>query len=222
MKLMDKPQVHKTIYFVRHGQSDDNIAPVFQSPDSPLSPRGREQADLIAKRISKLSFELLVASPYRRAKETAEAIAQATDKEIEFSELFVERIKPSAINGKPYTDKEANDVWREWRKGLYTPGIKVSDGENFDDLVARADKALEFLENKSEQSIVVVTHGYFLRTIIARVLLGKLLTPEAFRKLQNASSVENTGLTVLTYQGDFEEEPAWHLWIFNDHAHLAD
>ena len=32
----------KVVYFVRHGQSEDNIAPVFQSPDSPLSAVGRQ------------------------------------------------------------------------------------------------------------------------------------------------------------------------------------
>ena len=33
--------IEKTIYFIRHGQSEDNAAPVFQAPDSPLSELGR-------------------------------------------------------------------------------------------------------------------------------------------------------------------------------------
>jgi hypothetical protein len=36
------------------------------------------------------------------------------------------------------------------------------------------------------------------------------------------AAIENTGLTVLRYQGGFEEGPCWRLWIYNDHAHLAD
>ena len=40
----------KVVYFVRHGQSEDNVAPVFQSPDSPLSAVGRNQAARIAAR----------------------------------------------------------------------------------------------------------------------------------------------------------------------------
>ena len=51
----------KTVYFVRHGQSEDNVAPVFQSPDSPLNEKGKKQADSIAQRISKLSFDALIA-----------------------------------------------------------------------------------------------------------------------------------------------------------------
>lgn len=218
---MSKEQ-EKTIYFVRHGQSNGNVAPVFQSPDSPLSEKGEQQAKRIAQRISKLNFEALIASPLERAKQTAEAITKATGKEAEYSELFIERVKPAYINGKPHTDEKANALWREWEKNLCTPGKWTEDGENFDDLVARADKALAFLNNKKEQSLVVVTHGYFLRTIVARVLLGDLLSGEAFKNLQRTAGMENTGITVLKYRDGFEEKPAWRLWIYNDHAHLAD
>ena len=219
---MNKSKIEKTVYFVRHGQSEDNVTPVFQSPHSPLNEKGRGQAKSIAQRVSKLSFDALIASPFERAKQTAEAIAKATGKQPEYSELFVERIKPSYINGKSYTDDEANTLWREWENNLYTSGMRTDDGENFDDLIARADKALTFLQNRSEQSLVVVTHGYFLRTIIARVLLGDLLSPEAFKNIQRAAAMENTGLTVLQYRESFEKKPAWRLWIYNDHAHLVD
>jgi broad specificity phosphatase PhoE len=210
-----KDKTEKIVYFVRHGQSADNVAPVFQSPDSPLNDKGKQQAESIAQRISKLSFDALIASPFERAKQTAEVIAKATDKKAEYSELFVERMKPTYINGKPYTDEKANTLWREWEKSLHTAGMRS-------DLIARADKALAFLQNRTEQSLVVVTHGYFLRTIVARVLLGDMLTGEAFRNIQRTAAMENTGLTVLQYREGFEEKPAWRLWIYNDHAHLAD
>jgi glucosyl-3-phosphoglycerate phosphatase len=217
-----KDKREKIVYFVRHGQSADNVAPVFQSPDSSLNEKGRKQADSIAQRVSKLSFDALIASPIERAKQTAETIAKVTGKKAKYSELFVERVKPDYINGKPYADEKANMLWREWKKSLHTPGLRVEDGENFDDLIARADKALAFLQDRSEQSLVVVTHGYFLRTIVARVLLGDLLSGEAFRNIQRTATMENTGLTVLQYRESLEEKPAWRLWIYNDHAHLAD
>lgn len=215
-------QIEKTVYFVRHGQSADNVAPVFQSPDSPLNDVGRKQAESIAERVSKLSFETLIASPFQRAKETAEAIEKATGKKPEFSDLFVERVKPTSINGKSYEDEQANVAWREWEKSLYTAGMRVEDGENFEDLLSRADKALDFLKSRAEKSLVVVTHGYFLRTVVARVLLGDTLSGESFRNFQRSAGHENTGLTVLRYNAGFEEPPRWRLWIYNDHAHLAD
>jgi len=216
------PQIEKTVYFVRHGQSEDNVSPVFQSPDSPLSEKGRKQAENIANRVSKLSFDVVISSPLKRAKQTAEAITKFTGIKAEYSELFVERIKPTYVNGKPYTDVKANELWRDWQKSLYAPGMRVEDGENFDDLVIRTDRALNFLKNRPEQSLVVVTHGYFLRTIVIRVLLGDLLSGEAFENSQRAMLMENTGLTVLQYRDGFEEEARWRLWIYNDHTHLAE
>jgi broad specificity phosphatase PhoE len=118
-------QTDKTIYLVRHGQSADNVAPVFQSPDSPLSEVGHAQAELIAKRVSTLPFELLIASPLVRTKETAAAIQKLTDTPVEFSDLFVERKKPSSINGKPYTDEQANITWRDWERSMHTQGCAL-------------------------------------------------------------------------------------------------
>lgn len=214
-------RIEKIVYFVRHGQSEDNVAPVFQSPNSPLNEKGRKQAKRIAERVSKLHFGALIASPFERAKQTAEAISRVTGRNAEYSDLFVERVKPTYINGKPYTDEGANKLWREWQKSLYTPGTRAEDGENFDDLLTRADEALAFLNDRAEQSLVVVTHGYFLRTIVARVLLGSTVSGEAFRQFQKSAAMENTGLTVLRYHGGFEEESSWRLWIYNDHAHLG-
>lgn len=211
----------KIVYFVRHGQSEGNVSPVFQSIDSPLNELGRKQAERIAERISKLSFDALIASPLTRTTQTAEAITRATGKMPEYSELFVERVKPSRLVGKAYGDEEAEKLCSKWEKSLYTPEMRVEDSENYDDLVARADKALEFLKNRPEQTLVVVTHGYFMRVIVARVLLEDALTAAAFKSLQARIKMENTGLTVINYEDAYEGK-AWRLWIYNDHAHLAD
>lgn len=218
---MSKTKIEKIVYFVRHGQSEGNVAPVFQSPNSPLNEKGREQAERIAERVSRLSFETLIASPFERAQQTAEAITRATGKKAEYSNLFIERVNPTYINGKSYEDERANALWREWQESLYRPNLRVEDGENFNDILVRADKALAFLHERNEKSIVVITHGYFLRTIIARVLLGDHLSGKAFRRFQRTATTENTGLTVLRYHGGFEEEPSWRFWIYNDHLHLG-
>lgn len=221
MKSKADREIKKVVYFIRHGQSEHNVAPVFQSPDSPLSEFGRKQAQSIAERVSKLSFEAFIASPFARAKETADIISETTGKEYELSDLFVERMKPSVVNGKPYEDKEASGIWKEWEKSLYIEGMRVADGENFDDLVARADKALKYLQDRPEKSLVVVTHGFFLRTLIARILIGGSLSGEAHFRFQKSASMENTGITVIRYQSNFEQPDSWRLWIYNDHSHLG-
>jgi broad specificity phosphatase PhoE len=115
---MSSTGLKKTVYIVRHGQSDDNAAPVFQAYDSPLSAKGRGQAERVASRIEHLDFEVLISSPPERAKQTAEAIALKTDKKVEVCDLFVERFKPTSINGKSYDNTQAQNTWRDWGKKL--------------------------------------------------------------------------------------------------------
>ncbi|HYG83267.1 MAG TPA: histidine phosphatase family protein [Verrucomicrobiae bacterium] len=212
----------KTIYLVRHGQSVDNASPVFQSLQTPLSEKGRQQAQVVAARLEKTPFEALVSSPLRRAIETAEYIAKATHTEIISSDLFVERKKPSEIEGQPWTNQRANNTWHEWEASLYEPGKHVGDGENYDDIVARVDAALAFLLARPETTIAVVTHGYFLRAMVARVALANALTPETMRQFQRHAHIENTAITVLKYKDAFEEDFAWRLWTLNDYAHFAE
>ncbi len=212
----------KVIYFVRHGQSVHNVSPVFQADDAPLSDTGIKQAKSIADRLSTLQFETLISSPLLRAAETAQHISKQVKKDIIFSDIFVERSKPSAINGKPYSDSEARQKWKEWEESLYTPGMRIDDGENYDDLIIRADKALAFLEARSESTLTVVTHGYFLRMLVARVLIGQNLTGSILRDFQRKTFLENTAITVLYYTDGFKEEVAWRLWTLNDHSHFAE
>jgi broad specificity phosphatase PhoE len=212
----------KTVYFVRHGQSVDNASPVFQSVNSPLSEKGVGQAESIAERLSTVPFEVLISSPVARAKETAQHISDKTGKETVFSDLFVERMKPDEIDGKPWTDEKANKVWKAWEETLYTPGSRVSNGENFDDIIKRVDKALAYLEERPEETMAVVTHGYFLRALVIRILLGDNVTGPIMKRFHELASIENTAITVLKYKDAFEEGFAWRLWTFNDHSHFAE
>lgn len=68
----------KTIYLVRHGQSQGNAEGRVQGWfDSPLNERGRQQAHLLANRLStEAKFKVIFTSPLRRAAETAKIIAQ--------------------------------------------------------------------------------------------------------------------------------------------------
>ena len=163
-----------------------------------------------------------MSSTQERAKQTAEAIASKTHKPVELSELFVERIKPKSIDGKPYEDTDASAVWREWEKSLATRGYKVEDGENYDDVVARADEALSYLQQRDETAFVVVSHGHFIRTLIARILLGPELNSVSLKRFYDLISIENTGITVLHFREAFEEPACWRLWSLNDHAHFAE
>ena len=219
---MYKSTVYKTVYLIRHGQTTANVSPVFQGDDATLSPRGEAQAMALANRLANVQFDALIASPLKRTTQTAQYIADKTGKDIVFSELFVEYTKPTELHGKPWSDPQASELWRAWQQSLEIPGMRVSDGENYNDIVARDDAALEYLLRRPEDTIAVVTHGHILGSIIARVLYGDALTGPLLQEFHKRVSMENTGITVLRYKDGFEEEPMWRLWTLNDHAHFAE
>ncbi len=217
----------KTIYFVRHGESEANAgAPLFQAETSPLTAKGHEQAKFIAERARKLSFELLIASPAVRAQQTAKYISDVTGKSIKSEELFLERRLPEEIVGKPRNDSHMNSLYEKWEQGFFKEGIRVGTGENFIDLKDRAGNALQYLAERPESSILVVAHGFLLRMIVARIIFGEALTIAEFGKILQSIRTANTGLTIAEYQPTYGgtlglPPPEWLIRVWNDHAHLG-
>lgn len=215
-----RPAPEKIAVLARHGQSNDNTVPIYQRESSGLSPLGLQQAEKLAQRLSGMSLDSLRSSPLPRAAQTAKPISIATGKPIVFDELLVERRKPTWLEGKAYEDPDADRIAKDWQESLYTPGMRVQDGENFEDLVARAKAALDNLNAAEGQSVGAVTHGFFLRAVIAYVMFGEALTGPIFRALQSNMEMQNAGIAIL-YFGDRTEGRGWYVWSYNDHAHLG-
>lgn len=211
----------KTVYVVRHGESEGNVGRFYQGPDnSSLTEHGREQARFIAERCSRLPFEVLIASPALRARQTAEMIAERTGHEIEWSDLLAELAHPTSVLGKSEDDPEARLVNDAWDLGLYGNGPKVDDGEYFPEVFARIDEVLAHLHSREESNILLVTHGLFLRALLARILIGEGITPEQFKRFIFSTRTKNTGITIITDNSILPGAP-WQLSVFNDHSHLG-
>lgn len=219
----------KTVYMVRHGESNTNARTTdICTPDSEveLTERGKEQSKFIAERAKHLPIEVIIASPYRRTKDTAAMITAVMDVPIEYNELFVERKVPDALVGKPFHSPETEGIYRRWIDAFYDPDARPDDGEHFSQLHARAMEALDLLEKRPEQYILVVSHGMFLRAVMASIMFGISLTPQIFRGIVAGTLTNNTGITMLTYgvspHHDTDTDTArWRVRAFNDHAHLG-
>ena len=122
--------------------------------------------------------------------------------------------------GKSKDDPIAVEAGKAVREKFHLPGFRFSDEENFDDLKNRAGAALKHLAEQPEESILVVTHGLFMRIVIAYALFGEKLTGEECVKFLRAFHMENTGITILGYDEKYPVSP-WWLWVWNDHAHLG-
>jgi broad specificity phosphatase PhoE len=221
--MYTKPQ--KTIYFFRHAQSEGNLRHI-QATDEDIHPSeqhitelGIEQAQLLAKRISKLNLEVLISSTLTRAIETTEIINQNKEYRVEYSDLFIERQKPSSIIGKLRNDEVVSVTEKAWKHSLFHTNQQVEDGDSYDSILVRAEQCLEFLANRKEQSIGVITHGFFLNTIIAKAILGETISPDIYKRLQEQYWLENTGIVVLHYHKDYPYT-GWKLITYNDTAHL--
>jgi len=144
------------IYLVRHGETDWNRARRIQgSTDIPLNDTGRGQAAATGRLLARRSWDAVYASPLLRAYETASIIADELDlpKPTPVPEL-VER-NYGAAEGLTGTEIEQR-----------YPGA-VPGRETREEVAARVLPAvLALAEAHPGESIVVVSHGGVIRTIL--------------------------------------------------------
>ena len=209
----------KRVYFVRHAESEANVARLHGGPHHPLSKHGEKQAQFIAERCTKLPLQALFASDAIRAQQTAGVIAKRTSLVVHTAPDWHEGGMPSHMRERPFDTPEAIEAESELIENM-APGHRHSDEENFDDMIGRAGKALEFLAAQKEDHVGVVTHGLFLRCIIARAIFGPEVTPREVLALWRGLRSENTGLTIMDYRPDTPKS-LWRLYTWNDHAHLG-
>jgi broad specificity phosphatase PhoE len=138
---------------------------------------------------------------------------------IKYSDLFVERLLPSATFGKPKDDPKSVEIMGMIDRNFYDPDYHYADEENFTDLKLRAQNALHYLSELKEDNILVVTHSYFMRVLVAYVTFGDGLTARECKRFIKTFYMENTGLSILGY--DIMARSPWRLLVWNDHAHLG-
>ncbi len=213
----------KTIYFVRHGETEGNTGNIFQGESTPLNEKGMHQAERVAERCSRIKIDAIISGALYRQQQTATTISEKIKMPFITSDLFDERRRPTSIVGRSRQDKQAVVVEEAWYRSIFEDGPRVEDGENFDDLKVRAGDALEFLASHSAESVLVVTSGNILHMLGARVIFGERFAQKEFSSLVHALYVTNSGLTLFRYIDDDPDRPShpWRIATWNDHAHLG-
>lgn len=217
--MYTKPQ--KTIYFFRHAQSDENINQNknIYAIEQYLTEAGKLQATQLADRIESIQLPYLISSTLTRATETSKIISSITNLDIEYSDLFVEKHKPSSIIRQIRQEPRILAIEKIWSNSLFTPDTQIEDGDSYDSILARSEQAIEFLKSKPEPVLGVVTHQFFLNALIIKAILGDSLTPEIYKRLQEQYCLENTGIVILHYHPDYPYT-GWKIITYNDTAHL--
>ncbi len=149
------------IYYVRHGQSEGNVAGVASGAehDCDLTEEGREQARKAGAQLKDSQADLIVCSPMKRAVETAQIIAACIDYDpsrIVIRPEFVERTMGW------YSEKPMDEYIAGSRAKQPRPGLETTDS-----MLARTTLGLEWVASQKAQNVIVVAHGGIGRAVKA-------------------------------------------------------
>lgn len=153
----------KHLYFCRHGESEGNASWTYASrADVPLTERGRAQAeaDGALAQQHKLTVDLLLVSPLKRAQQTADILAPFLENPSRQTYDDIMERDFSPLDGTSYKGRTL-----EMYKILDdTPGI-----ESTAELQRRAERVLQYVQSLPEENILLVSHGAFGRALIRAV-----------------------------------------------------
>ncbi len=172
----------KTIYFLRHGQTELNRVWVHQFPATHLSNVGHEQASAAGEHFKDSPLDVIVTSDLTRAQETAKDIAAVTGTNIVSSDLFVELRRPRRLWGVSWAHPKT--IWIMGLLYLFAgrPHWHYADEENLEEFHARARRALEYLANRPEQNMLVITHKGFMANLWGRMKHDGMDTIAQYRR----------------------------------------
>ena len=166
------------VLLIRHGQSEGNAAGRFGGHTAtPLSSRGRDQAERTARALSTENFDGIYSSDLPRAVETAEPLARATGTMLETTEAFRER-SVGVMEG--LTFEEAAAQHPEQYAALLRRDFDhvLLGGESYRQMLDRSWRKLdEVIEQNRGGRIAIFTHTGTI-CILALHLMGALDAPD--------------------------------------------
>ncbi|WP_055494580.1 histidine phosphatase family protein [Streptomyces sp. TP-A0356] len=158
------------LLLVRHGETEWSLSGRHTGrTDVPLTDNGREQARRLAPLIARHHIAAAFVSPMQRARETARLAgvggARVDADLCEWDYGGYEGVTTVEI-------QRSRPDWFLFRDGV-APGPPEHPGEGPEEVGERADRMLAKIDAalaESEGSVVVVSHGHFLRVLTARRL----------------------------------------------------
>ncbi len=186
----------RTIYLLRHGQTDFNVQGIVQGSgvNASLNDTGRRQAAQFFAAYRHIPFAKVYTSALRRTQETVQA----------FLELGLPHESHAALNeiswgtreGTCITPDENDDYHRvlaDWAAGR--TAARLNGGESADEVAARQRPFIELLRSRTdESSVLVCLHGRAMRVLLCQLLHYPLRCMEGFAHL-------NLGLYRLEFTG---------------------
>lgn len=137
------------VILVRHAESMPS--PDIQEADWPLSPRGLQQAECLARGFRAITIDAIFSSPYRRAVDTVRSLSAQTGREIQIEQNLRER---------KVCDELGRDRLELLRKAWADFGFALPGCESGHDCQGRMVECIRNLADRhSGQTMIVVSHG---------------------------------------------------------------
>ncbi|MEV7356721.1 histidine phosphatase family protein [Kitasatospora sp. NPDC091276] len=174
------------VVFWRHGQTSWNLESRFQgTTDIELTGQGVLQAQRAARLLSGLRPDLLISSDLTRAKRTAEELAKVTGLDVQHHEGLRETY---AGSWQGLTNAEIRDRFpQEYAAWAAGEPVRRGGGELATEVADRSvPVVLEAVDKLPEDgTLVVVSHGGTIRTMLGRLLDLDPVQWECFGGLSN-------------------------------------
>ncbi|ARZ61925.1 MULTISPECIES: histidine phosphatase family protein [Bacillus cereus group] len=135
------------IYFVRHAHSTYTK----EERERPLSEKGHLDAENVTHLLKDKHIDVVISSPYKRAIQTVQGIANTYHVSIEIEEDLRERL----LSSEPVADfnDAIENVWEDW-------SFAYEGGESNDVAQRRAVICIQnILKKYEDKNIVIGTHG---------------------------------------------------------------
>jgi probable phosphoglycerate mutase len=200
-----------SLLLLRHGETEYTAQRRFSggSSDPPLSATGLGQARRCAERFAERGgIDVVVASPLRRAQQTAAVVAQRLGLSVE-TEADLRECDFGAWDGLTFAAVQAS--WaQELSDWLAQPGRAAPGGESLAQVARRVDAARRRLMRRhAGRSVLVVAHVTPIKLIIRSAL-------DAPMHLVHRLQLAPASLSTVSWYADGNSA----LHTFNDTAHL--
>ena len=142
-----------TIYIVRHGQTEWNLLGKTQGHgNSDLTPKGIEQAELLADSMTKYPIDYIYSSDLGRAYQTAEIIGNKLNIEVEKTKALRE-MNFGTWEGRIIKDIIAEDpeLYKMWRNEPHL--AKIPQGETLSQIKERTDAFIKEINEKLNMQV---------------------------------------------------------------------
>ncbi len=198
------------IYLVRHGETHWNVAQILQGQkDGELTDKGITQAQSTQKRFSQHKLDAIYSSDLKRAKHTAEVIAQGHGKNV-IGEPRLRETQFGSLDGKKITDMTAEEEYQLERLYSGTPGYCIPGGESLEQVQARVMGCLHQIATECKgRTVLVVSHGMAISLALQSILGIPVTGPRNF-------SLHNCAVNIIDVEGY-----QWTLETLGDTSHLV-